>query len=346
MLCPCSRSGRRGQQDPAGPGEPASCTSTPMGSRHQPQEACAPSLRPSSLLLCGCPGPHTAYLWSGTQTLAPPHPKWLLGTNMSVASSGTGLGLGSPGPHLLPPLRSPLRAHCARPLRAGGSRGPTGGRETQRAGRLGGGPQGRPRPSLPSPGLQATRQVERSGARAGCERREQSPSRRRPAPPPLPLAHVAAHGAPAAGRQQRAEPVRLLGGRGAGRGAPGARLALGRRARQLGPRHPAGARGGGGGGRRGRSGRYHLRAPPRAPRAAAAVERPRVGGWDSGGRPGSLPPRPAGVPRLGPFPIPGAQRAPHVGAGVSAPRAAKGLPLHGRSSNSHASPHGAGGGEE
>lgn len=253
--------------------------------------------------------------------LALPHPKWLLGTDMSVASSGTGLGQGSAGPHLLSLLRFQLQAHCAQPLRAGGSRGPTGGRETQRAGRLGGGPQGRPRPSLPSPGLQATRQVQRSGARAGCERREQSPSRRRPAPPPLPLAHVAAHGAPAAGRQQRAEPVRLLGGRGAGWGAPRARLALGRRARQLGPRHPAGAHGGGGGGgggRRGRSGRYHLRAPPRAPRAAAAVERPR-GGWDAGGQSGSLPPRPGGAQARPPAHPRSAEGAPRGSGGLGAP---------------------------
>lgn len=36
--------------------------------------------------------------------------------------------------------------------------------------------------------------------------------------------------------------------------------------------------------------------------------------------------RDRGAPRLGPLPIPGAQRAPHVGAGVAAPRAARGLP--------------------
>lgn len=59
----------------------------------------------------------------------------------------------------------------------------------------------------------------------------------------LPLAHVAAHGAPAAGRQQRAEPMRLLRGCSAGLGVPRTRLALGRRARQFGPRHPAGALG-------------------------------------------------------------------------------------------------------
>lgn len=72
----------------------------------------------------------------------------------------------------------------------------------------------------------------------------------------LPLAHVAAYGAPSTGRQQRAEPMRLLGGCSAGWGIPRARLALGRRARQLGPRHPAGALGAGGCGGGG-AGRNH-----------------------------------------------------------------------------------------
>ena len=57
-----------------------------------------------------------------------------------------------------------------------------------------------------------------------------SPSRGVLVPPQasLPLAHVAAYGAPAAGRQQRAEPVRFLGGCSAGWGIPRTRLALGR----------------------------------------------------------------------------------------------------------------------
>ena len=190
----------------------------------------------------------------------PASPQVAAGTNRSVASSGTGLGQWSPrhlaqrpGPHCLSPLRSYLQALCAQPLRAGGSRGPTG--SPRRAGDTQsdwGAWLGVPRETSavpPFPGLQAARQVQPSRAEPvrDASAEMQSPSRRRPAPPPLPLAHVAAYGAPAAGRQQRAEPVRLLGCRGAGRGAPRARLALGRRARQLGPRHPAEAHGGGGG---------------------------------------------------------------------------------------------------
>lgn len=179
------------------------------------------------------------------------------------------------------------------------------------------GSPGRPQPSLPSRGC---RQRGRCSRASPCRMRAaemQSPSRRRPAPPPLPLAHVAAHGAPAAGWQQRAEPMRLLGGRGAGRGAPRARLALGRRARQLGPRHPAGAhgRGGGSGGGGGAGATISARRPVRSPRRRRSGTA--EGGWEAGGRPGSLPPRPGvgGRPGSAPSPArrPRAPRAPHVG---------------------------------
>lgn len=147
------------------------------------------------------------------------------------------------GSSLPSPLPSLTCAHGPRYklLRAGGSwaEGSIG------SGRLGEGSEGGSGPSpLPGAAGDSAGAAQRSpcGMRA-AEAKPLPAARGVPGCAPLPLAHVAAHGAPAAGRQQRAEPVRLLRRRGAGRGTPRARLALGRRARQLGPRHPAGAHG-------------------------------------------------------------------------------------------------------
>lgn len=208
---------------------------------------------------------------------------------MSVVSSGTRLRLGSlshraqrPGPHFLSSLQCYLQAHSTQPLRAGESRVP------KRPGDILGG-QGawvgvrRGDPGRP-PISRGCRQPGRCSPAEPVQDASGGDAKPLPAavPPPLPLAHVAAHGAPAAGRQQRAEPVRLLGSRGAGRGAPWAPFALGRRARQLRPRHPAGAHGGGGGERRGRRralpSRHRLAPSPRCRRSGTAKGRDRGAG--------------------------------------------------------------------
>lgn len=261
----CTQRGRGGVGTaPAGSGsprEPASCTLAATGSR------------PSSHLLGSLPQP-PGLLGLGCSPLTPGQgrrpglPQAALGPTYECGLHATRLQLGPLSIRCTarPPCpfspRLPGRpAELTSKSRFTGSPRPAGDTRGGRSAGVGV-PGETQAASPPLPAAAGT--VQPSGARAGRKRLDGKPlpaaalRARGPRPAPLPLAHVAAHGAPAAGRQQRAEPVRLLGGRGAGRGAPRARLALGRRARQLGPRHPAGAHGGGrrertaAGGRRGR----------------------------------------------------------------------------------------------
>lgn len=325
----CTQRGRGGVGTaPAGSGsprEPASCTLAATGSR------------PSSHLLGSLPQP-PGLLGLGCSPLTPGQgrrpglPQAALGPTYECGLHATRLQLGPLSIRCTarPPCpfspRLPGRpAELTSKSRFTGSPRPAGDTRGGRSAGVGV-PGETQAASPPLPAAAGT--VQPSGARAGRKRLDGKPlpaaalRARGPRPAPLPLAHVAAHGAPAAGRQQRAEPVRLLGDRGAGRGAPRARLALGRRARQLGPRHPAGAHGGGRRERTAAGGRRQAGAAPGATILAPPLALPApLPQWNGpGGEPGKRgdapphrePERPGALPSPTPGspPNPPAQRTP------------------------------------
>lgn len=224
---------------------------------------------------------------------------------MSGVSSGTGLRQEAPihphaGPYSLLPPHPYLQAHWARRLTAvgdwGSQRCPRAGWRQWVAGRLGGGSKGDPGcPPFPPATSDAAGAAEQTPSRCKRQRCKAPPGGGARGPGPLPYLwptslptepppRVGSSGLSPCGSSEAEPPA----GAPPGPALPsdGERGSLARailRERT--------AAGGGGGG----AGRDHLRAPPRAPRAAAAVDRP-GGQRRRGGAPPVGPRRPRSRP--------------------------------------------------